>query len=480
MSNTINNHTMQFPYRYIARIIVEAETPLAVGSATMLEDQDSPVAKDFNNLPYIPGTAIAGWLRHKFDNTGIIEYFGDDPGDNNSQTKGSNLITSDALLMNIDNKVFQQVADIQNDNFLKRFLDLPIRQHVAIDIKGTAKDGSLFDSEVVYKGSRFKFEISLELPQEDDTAWGEILQAFNSDDFYIGGGQFDGYGKLKVIEIKEKKFDLNTQLDDYLNITVDLNESIEDAQNFEFEKEITRTYEYIEHKLTGVNSFHHFGAGYGDNEVDHINYKEYVVDYSDNNMPFKSKFVIPGTSIKGALAHRVAYYYNLENGKTVEELINLPAKLPEDLEGLKTIKEQLEQLNLKEKLENAAYENNEAVKSLFGTAKDSKNNKGASGEVIIHDIWIDGETKETKETKEHIFYHNKIDRFTGGTVDGALYSEKVLNIDEVTLRIAVKKDNPNKKYLEMAISDLLEGRLPVGGKVNKGHGIFNELKNTES
>jgi len=55
---------MQFPHRYIARIIVEAETPLAVGSDNQQEDMDSPVAKDFNGLPYIPGTALAGWLRH--------------------------------------------------------------------------------------------------------------------------------------------------------------------------------------------------------------------------------------------------------------------------------------------------------------------------------------------------------------------------------------------------------------------------------
>ena len=53
--------------RYIARIILEAETPLFVGSGDSSLLKDALVHKDFNGLPMIPGTALAGVLRHSIE-----------------------------------------------------------------------------------------------------------------------------------------------------------------------------------------------------------------------------------------------------------------------------------------------------------------------------------------------------------------------------------------------------------------------------
>ena len=490
---------MKFPYRYIARIIVEAKTPLAIGSDDVKEDQDSPVAKDFNGLPYIPGTAIAGWLRTKFrDIDNLDKLFGGKPDSDNDEPEGSNIITSDAYLLDDTYKVHQQVEILEGEYFDK-FKNLPIRQHVAINHLGAAEDGALFDREIVYKGSRFKFELALELEKKDDSAWQQILNAFYTDDFYIGGGQFDGFGELEVVEIKAIQFDLEKDLDNYLVISVDLNESNEgnddnDDDLFKgFPKgEQTKSYDEKTYTLTGENSFHHFGAGYGDAEVDQVNYKEEVIEWDKNNKPnFVEKFVIPATSIKGVLAHRVAFYYNVENNNFVENLIGKIKKKtqtqlqqkydvsriqPADtLDALQQQKAKLEKLlkaleketfkpeNL---FEDVIGENNSGVVELFGRAKDSNKQTGQTGKVIIKDIYLDG------DLKEHIFYHNKIDRFTGGTVDSALYSEKVLHIPEAQLCIKVKKDTPTKNLCK-ALEDLTQGRLPVGGLVNKGHGMFN-------
>ena len=468
---------MKFPYRYIARITLEATTPLAVGSDTFREDLDSPVAKDFNNLPYIPGTALAGWLRHKMEkfNPEILPYFGDEPGrQEDEETRGSNLIFSDALLMGKDGKVVQQIKDLSDDDFFSRFYDLPVRQHVAIDYRGTAKEGNLFDREVVYKGSRFKFEIALELENPDDEAWKRILQAFAENDLHLGGGEFDGFGELKIVEIQEARFDLQKELDDFLKITVDLNndEGLKPAEIPEFSSPIFIEDEYM---LTGMESFHHFGAGYGDMEVDHINYKEEIIVWENGKPNFKEMFVMPGTSIKGALAHRVAYHYNKEQGNTVEKILedyfNRP--LPEEKEALENelsfLNNIIKERDFEKMAEDYLYENNPAVADLFGTAKNSKTGKGRSGKVIIKDTFLDG------NMKEHIFYHNKIDRFTGGTVAGALYSEKVLHIHKTRLHLKIKKET-DKTYLRKALNDLLNGTLPVGGMVNKGHGIFKQLK----
>ncbi len=480
---------IQFPIRYVAQIIVEAKTPLAVGSDSLYYDQDSPVEKDFNDLPYIPGTAIAGYLRKKLPNVAV---FGDNPDDNKDQPKGSNIIISEAFLLDDKMKVRQQPEEIANA-FLKRYFKLPIRQHTAINEYGSAKEGSKFDTEVVFKGSRFKFEIELQLEKENDENWKDILNTFYRNDFYLGSGEFNNFGELKVIEIKETKFDLSDNLSQtkYLNHDVDLN-SIDNAV-FNIKTnvaDITKIYNEHSETFFGKDSFFHFGAGLGDIDVDAVNYQEPVIEYKENKLVFKDKddFVIPGTSVKGALAHRVAFHYNRENENYVEDIIDNYFKDPQflekfdlsnlqladNLDELEKQKEFLEQLlnelektefNPKQVYKDYIEENNAGVKAIFGNAKDSKNDKGAAGKVIIKDVFLD-----KNKVKEHIFYHNKIDRFTGGTIDSALYSEKVLSIDEFTLKVKTKKDT-DTTYLNKAIEDMKNGMLPIGGLVNKGHGI---------
>lgn len=490
---------MNFPYRYVAQITVEAISPLAIGSDSLAYDQDSPVDKDFNGLPYIPGTAITGYLKKQLDEK-ILAYFGEDPDSTNDEPKGSNIIISDAFLMDENGKVLQQPTSITSD-FLKHYFKLPIRQHTAINAYGAAKDNSKFDTEIVFKGSRFKFEVELQLEKETNN-WHTILNTFFQNNFYLGAGEFNNFGELKVVEIKEKAFNLKTELDAYLNHDVNLN-TIDNKVFKPYTKEITKDekpkYNEEKIKLTGNDSFFHFGAGYGDHVVDNINYSELVIeDWETGNPNFKEKYVIPGTSIKGALSHRVAFHYNVAKGKTVESLVkefeslietDLNDKYNTDnfeladnieaLEQQKTLLEKKLQELEKEQLQNTnifnAYigESNKGVSSLFGTAKNSKNKKGAAGTVIIKDIYLPIETPQT------IFYHNKIDRYTGGTIDTALFNEKVLTIDTIDLCYKYKKKT-DLTYLYKALENLKKGTLPIGGLVNKGHGIFVEHKNTEN
>ena len=52
---------------FIAYIIFEAKTALKVGSRNADFLQDSPIQKDWNELPMILGTSITGVLRKKFE-----------------------------------------------------------------------------------------------------------------------------------------------------------------------------------------------------------------------------------------------------------------------------------------------------------------------------------------------------------------------------------------------------------------------------
>jgi len=59
----------------------------------------------------------------------IKDLFGDDADSDNSQGKGSNIIISDAYLLDDKQKVHQQMEDLRDDPFLSKFYDLPIRSH---------------------------------------------------------------------------------------------------------------------------------------------------------------------------------------------------------------------------------------------------------------------------------------------------------------------------------------------------------------
>ena len=56
--------TNRYNIRHLARITVQAATPIAIGSGEKDIETDAQIIRDVNDLPYIPATAIAGVIRH--------------------------------------------------------------------------------------------------------------------------------------------------------------------------------------------------------------------------------------------------------------------------------------------------------------------------------------------------------------------------------------------------------------------------------
>jgi len=102
--------------------------------------------------------------------------------------------------------------------------------------------------------------------------------------------------------------------------------------------------------------------------------------------------------------------------------------------------------------------------------------KDSKVEIIMNDILIPDE-EGIKNDK--IFNHVAIDRFTGGAMDGALFSEKVSYFEdenkEVCIDIWLEKTEFSEKVInafEETLKDVCKGLLPLGGMTTKGHGIF--------
>lgn len=432
--------------KYIARFLLEAETPLFVGSGSSTLLKDALVQKDANGFPMIQGTSIAGVLRHSFlkspESTRLADIFGDSKG--RDIGTGSLLKVSPAMMM-LDNQNVSEGLILEDkwDAIRTQFEYLPVRQHVRINEKGVAENNGLFDNEVIFKGTRFVFELELtDLTGDFNEDWKALIGIVKSPEFRIGAGTRNGYGSLKVLKIQERKFDLKTELVNYLEFSPSfkgIDWSKEDGSEPIKEKGLQSKTHYSL-KLT-PDPFFIFGSGFGDEDVDKTPLEEEIVVYTSQGMKFETQTVVPGSSIKGAIAHRVAYHYN----KKYKRWAGTDApKVGTD---------------------------NEAVAELFGKAGKNVADP-AAGKVYINDIFLP--SSEVKNDK--IFNHVAIDRFTGGALEGALFSEKVSYLEVDTLKIDVFLEKgvciKYEEVLEKTLTDICRGLLPLGGMTTKGHGIF--------
>ncbi len=455
--------------RYVAQIVIEAESPLKVGGSNRDIFMDSPIQKDWNGLPMILGSSIAGVLREAFSGDYKLEdeLFGfknrKDGKSNKKEEFGSRVLISNAHLLDENGKVIEGFLFEKND-FLKHFETLPVREHTAITSKGVARKHSKFDEEVVYKGSRFKFEMEFIAESKDENhqkeKWEKVMKKIASPMFRLGSGTTKGFGKLKVVSLKHKAFDLSKKEDKelYLEKSSSLNYELKGAKDFTEVDENVKNYIHYKLELTPDSTFL-FGSGFGDEESDMTPVLERVVKWINRvGRLMGEEILMPASSIKGALSHRVAFHYNKIKGVFSD--------------------------SFRDKDEHKRYvgENNEAVKAIFGCSKDSKDIKeitgrkddGAKGRVVFTDIY-QSITNFDRELK--VFDHVKIDRFTGGAMDGALFKERVVYKKDVwSLDIYLKNDKPIEKDVldafENALKDLCSGLLPLGGATTKGHGVF--------
>ena len=462
---------MRNQYRFLARIVIEAISPLNIGSGKKGIKTDSLVLRDVNGLPFIPGTTIAGLLRHSYTverNEGEtekeykkkLEYLREPLM--GSQNLGSPLIITEAKMLDSDGTVLDGI-DIQkrlNKNaFLDHFRELPVRQHAKIDHRGTAEKGGKFDEEIVLKGTRFCFEMEMLSDSNDDSEFKDFIKALNSETFRVGSGSRSGFGEIKIVreQCQYKSIDLTIpkQKDWYLKKSSSLCNPWDDAEEeFPFAKEDSLGWTNYELDLQPID-FMLFGSGLSSDKADMNYVRESFVDWDTLPAEVRDKekvVLIPASSIKGALSHRLAFHYNKKAGVFADQMT-------------------------KEELSSHVGKNNLAVKALFGSegekGADGKMKNKLRGNVLMSDI-----IQEEKDISSKVLNHVSIDRFTGGAIDGALFTEEVLFAKGKTfkLKLLVNKAAFQTEYVEQAfektLEDIVDGILPLGGGVNRGNGCF--------
>lgn len=575
-------HPPQHPLRWVVDILLETASPMAIGSGRSGLENERLIARDANELPWIPGTSLAGVLRHQFldamqsdassseasgqeetslpPETLVNQLFGfqgerpqnsNDPPDG----QGSRLIVSPGMLVRADGKgVLEGLASVDETHpYYASLMALPERDHVRISHMGTADHRGKFREQLVPTGVRFMCQLEVRGTPADAPFIDRLLEIIRSPLFRLGAGTRNGFGELLVKQMKVQSFDLEQKQDlaAYLGKSSSLDAALK-ALDGEEEKEVQSaapsSWEKVKLKLR-PKDFFLFGAGTVQQTadlkalqdqadmraegrpveepisakwLDAVAKKECYFQWTSAGAVWQERYLMPGTSIKGALSHRLAYHYNRLTGETIESVgdlapeksgvkfnmqaalrayglaiapSNLNYRREEDWQALEakvkgmSIADAREWTDFEEAIQDIlddkateapiigkpVGEENKAVQQVFGLAKNEIGDGeaiGARGKVIIPDIKLD-----TDKVSEKLFNHVSIDRFTQGAMDGMLFEEVAISYaGELALDVWVDpsafEDPAVKKAFSLALDDLTSGMLPLGGHTAKGHGMF--------
>jgi CRISPR/Cas system CMR subunit Cmr4 (Cas7 group RAMP superfamily) len=430
---------------YLARFVIELKTPLHCGCG---EGQyaDQPVDRDALGLYRIPGSSLAGICRSAVRSWSdaqatVAQAFGAiTPGQNEGQA--SAIWFSDGRLLDFDGAFADEARAAGRPTGVP--LGPFLRDHVKLDLEsGVGVPGGKFDEEYVPAGLRFALEICLDgwdrEPSHDSLQiFLQLGRALERGQLRFGGKAAEGFGKISAIYAQGRRFDLTAEkgLVDWLNLSPGPRFADQDGQVEGEPLEFVEPPEPAGHALRGALSLPMEAAGPllaggtpspDSAEADIVFYREPFCDYEAQTARWVC--VLPGSSLRGALRHRVHF--------VASTLLKDPKEL---------------------------------VEAIFGDIDDPSNPR--RGKIFFEDARL-------PTAKEVIVPHVAIDRFTGGALESALYFEAPLWSQELTFSVNVEFENLTAReaaILAQAFFDLADGRLAVGAGGNRGNG-FLRLKN---
>ncbi len=432
------------------RITFELVSPLSIGCGEN-NLTDSDLIRDSRGIPYIPGTALAGVYRQLFSKTSAEAYFGPD-------------LTQERILLAAEtgkNPLWEsevRVYDAYMINPGKRVLGK--RDMVALDEYKTAVEGAKFDFEILEPGAVFVTYIEQTMEREDQQyVCDELAFAWICGEIQLGAKTGRGYGYTRGLQADAATFHLDVpdELEKWLDFDmykgpdskgdslwksagtpfclsglnpenpeyVRISEVYRRENIFRDRKNCRRLTLTLRQK--GGISIRQYSTDVGDADYKQLTRKWDA--HSGKTADPEGVPVIPGTSWAGAFRAQIA---NLD---------------PD-------------------------FGKNRPLASLFfGRAKERGVDSSRS-RIAFSESAFSGGTWIT-------YTRNAIDRFTGGTVDGALYTEKTYYNGSTELEIScdftgleTKDTERFARIMAAAVLDLHNGYLSVGGLTAAGRGIF--------
>ncbi len=408
--------------------LYEFSAVLRLASAALIgcgvsEMTDIDVIRDVDGVPYIPASAIAGVLRH------LTAELMDEP-----------IHTS--IWGTLGSKISGQADSRQSAVTLHdlvpcdaKKITTQIRDAIRLDPKtGLVADTAKFDHEVIEHGADFIFRMqvrySASVPQVEAAGFLACIHALLvSSEVHVGARTTNGLGRLEysnsgqpVISHYATGTSPRDRLDWLLRKPRPLpNQEMQSIMDMASERtrsgKVRISARFKVRRSMIVRSYP------GDPEMpDAVQFKS------------GSDYIIPGSSLKGAIrarATRIARH--LSHDDTVA----------------------------------ARY-----IDRLFGTIEGAKDGKARRGRIRVQEILLDGLAPELQT-------RIKTDRFTGGTIEGALFDSMPLFVKkddngkmlQITMDIEKAGDDDIGLML-LVLKDLWTGMVALGGEKNVGRGAL--------
>jgi len=447
----------------LARVTIEAESPFLVGVEEGDGFHDATFSSDANGLPTIPGDTLAGILRHALAAGGdpatddrCKAAFGFQESD---EGRASAVEVSWAHVHDqYDRPVPFRGARVEGDPVLA-FLGAGVtRDHVRLDMNGVAAKTGKFDVLLVPAGARFTFELRV-LGRAGVTV-DRLLGLIALPETGIGRASLRGLGRFRVVAAEVGRFDLREKADRarWERMPVGIHEPVPRGILVTLSKEEAtappaeaRRWADGEILLNPRSSWYVGGTTppedlRDDQASDRFPWGERRIlwDGDRGKVSEQGEWLLPASSLKGALRHRVAFH-----ARRLAEVFVDPAQGPTD--------------------EACAAPAAEAF--WFGEIRDVEG--GRPGRIRLSDGRV---ARRSGRSDLQRFQHVSIDRFTQGPMDGRLFDEVALfGTSPMRISIAVDDegaDDVARGALKAALVDLVEGRLWLGAAGSRGHGAM--------
>lgn len=302
-----------------------------------------------------------------------------------------------------------------------------VRDGVRIDNKkGMAKDKGKYDYEVVERGVSFKLIMIASYNDKDTKEFakkmlGTIQSSLSEEKINFGAKSNNGLGKVKLSDSVIYDYDFSNKENVLAWLKNADGSIVSDISKFEIKDESFVIDSFFDLKTSLI-------------------VKSYPTDPNSpdsTNIKSNTQNVLPGTSIKGAIRARA------------------------------------------ERILNTKFDDAKAtsiLNSLFGFVHETDSNAKAIRSRVKVEEYIFPEEKFAEEIQSRI----KIDRFTGGTIAGALFDSMPLfrngktgKEDVINIKIIIKDAKPYEKgLLLLVLKDLWTGDLALGGEKNVGRGVL--------
>lgn len=417
--------------RLVLRGRVELLSPAIIGCGR--DDRTHvDLLLDEQQRPFIPATSFVGVMRQYIEKQV-------DGGEHTADMKRFWGITAREKTSDKDPE--RQSSLFCRDLFCcqGRKPDIRVRDGVKIDAKnGMAAPGAKYDYEVIDRGAQFDLYLEIRFSAETKEFSRKMLALMKlllvQGRFRIGAKTGSGFGRIQCTDITVSEFNFTEK-------------SKRDVLRW-FKKEYQETsFDGVE--IIPIKEQKTFCVDASFCLKDSLIVRSYSADpLAPDAVHIQSgkKPVLPGTSLKGAIRSRAERILKTL-GKSEEILYKLFGRVDTEDDEIPD-----------------------------GSAGEKQKKEAQRGRVVVDEVVLPDYGAELQT-------RIKIDRFTGGTIKGALFETMPLFSDQdgnkpiKNVTITIRDYEPYEAGLMLLVlKDLWTGDLAVGGEKNIGRGVFEGIQ----